>query len=85
MTNSIIYIGVTGRPLGQRVWEHKNKVVKGFTHKYNVNKLVYYEIYGDANSAISREKQLKAGSRYRKMLLIGASNPEWRDLFDDLY
>lgn len=82
--NSTLYTGFAGKPLKARVWEHKQKLVPGFTKKYNINKLVYYEIYDDAYAAISREKQIKAGSRRKKIDLINKMNPEWRDLYDEL-
>jgi putative endonuclease len=81
--NTVLYIGVTGN-LVKRIWEHRQKVVKGFTQKYNVEKLVYYEIYGNIESAILREKQLKGGSRKQKVDLINHMNPEWKDLYDSL-
>lgn len=80
--NTTLYIGVTGN-LPKRVWEHKEKIVKGFTKKYNIDKLVYYEVYSDPLSAIEREKQLKNYSRKKKEELINKENPEWRDLSDD--
>ena len=82
-TNTTIYIGVTGN-LIKRVWEHKNKLVGGFTKRYNVNKLVYYEETTDANSAIAREKQLKGWNRAKKNQLIESINPNWDDLYDDI-
>ena len=65
----------------KRVWEHKNKVVKGFSEKNNLTKLVYFELCDDRVQAITREKQLKAGSRRSKMELIESSNPHWEDLY----
>lgn len=79
-TNTVLYTGVTNN-LVRRVYEHKEHLVKGFTLKYNVNKLVYYEATEDVNSAISREKQIKAGSRQKKIDLINNFNPEWKDLY----
>jgi putative endonuclease len=82
MTNkndSMLYVGVTSNLEG-RVWEHKNGVNAGFTKKYQCNKLVYYEVYQWIQDAIAREKQLKAGSRQKKIDLIVAENPEWKDL-----
>ena len=82
MTNYLetsLYIGVTSN-LQKRVWEHKNKVVKGFTEKYNVNKLVYYELTDSIESAINREKQLKRWHREWKINLIKEMNPEFKDL-----
>lgn len=82
-TNSVIYIGVTNDII-RRAYGHKNKLAKGFTSRYNVNKLVYFEDYPDALSAISREKQLKAGSRQKKIDLISKTNPKFRDLYSEL-
>ena len=81
--NTVLYTGVTN-DLVRRTYEHKEKLVKGFTKKYNVNKLVYYEITDDVYSAITREKQIKAGSRKKKIDLIESMNPEWMDLYDSL-
>ena len=81
--NKVIYTGVTD-DLMKRVYEHKNKLIKGFTGRYNVNKLVYYEICADVYSSVSREKQIKAGSRQKKVKLIESVNPEWKDLFHDI-
>ena len=86
MTNrndSVIYTGVTSN-LQKRVYEHKNKTVKGFTKKYNITKLIYYEVLDGIEEAILREKQIKAGSREKKILLIKSVNPEFRDLYDEL-
>ena len=82
-TNTTIYIGVTG-DLIKRVWEHKNKLVGGFTTRYNIDKLVYYEETTDANSAIAREKQLKGWNRAKKNKLIEKMNPNWDDLYDGI-
>ena len=79
--NTVIYIGVTS-DLVKRVYQHKTKKYKGFTYKYNCEKLVYYEEFSDINAAISREKQLKAGTRIRKEELINSVNKEWNDLSD---
>ena len=78
--NTVIYTGVASN-LVKRVWEHKNNIVKGFTAKYQAHKLVCYEAFGDVYLAISREKQIKAGSRQKKIDLINKINPEWRDLY----
>ncbi|MBQ8849464.1 MAG: GIY-YIG nuclease family protein [Clostridia bacterium] len=78
-TNSVLYIGVTN-DIERRVYEHKNKTFEGFTKKYNVNKLVYYETYSDINEAIYREKQLKGKNRNYKINLIEKENPQWSDL-----
>ncbi len=79
--NSVIYIGITS-DLIKRVYQHKTKEYKGFTAKYNCDKLVYFEEFTDINQAIAREKQLKAGNRKRKEDLIHTRNPEWSDLSD---
>jgi len=81
--NTVIYTGVTN-DLKRRVYEHKEKLIDGFTKKYNVNKLVYFEFTNDVNSAIQREKQIKAGSRQKKIDLINSKNKEWKDLFDEI-
>ena len=69
--------------LQRRVYEHKNKLIDGFTKKYNVTKLVYYEIFENPRSAIGREKQLKKWRRSKKNALVLKSNPTWRDISDD--
>jgi len=81
MTNKskTLYIGITS-DLYRRVFEHKQKFVNGFTKKYNINKLVYYEITNDVSAAIAREKQIKRWRREKKIKLIEGFNPEWRDL-----
>ncbi|MDH3267912.1 MAG: GIY-YIG nuclease family protein [Ignavibacteria bacterium] len=81
--NAVIYTGVTNN-LKRRVYEHKEKILEGFTKKYNVNKLVYFEVTNDINSAIQREKQIKAGSRQKKINLINSVNSEWNDLYDEI-
>ena len=81
--NSVLYTGVTSN-LKKRVWQHKNKIVEGFTKKYNVNKLVYYEILNSVYDAINREKQIKNLLRYKKILLIENKNPTWTDLYEQL-
>lgn len=68
----------------KRIYEHKNKLTKGFSKRYNLAKLVYYEIFDDSYNAISREKQIKAGSRKKKIELISKFNPDWLDLYDKL-
>jgi putative endonuclease len=78
--NGTLYIGVTSN-LAQRTWAHKNGAVEGYTHS---DRLVYCEAFGDAESAISREKQMKKWRRAWKIQLIEESNPEWRDLYDDI-
>jgi putative endonuclease len=82
-TNTVLYVGVTSN-LPKRICEHKNKLVEGFTCKYNVDKLVYYETTNDMYTAISREKQIKGGSRKKKNDLIEAVNPDWKDLYEDI-
>jgi putative endonuclease len=79
--NGTLYTGVTS-DLKKRVYEHKNKVHDGFTSKYDVNKLGYYEEYNDIKNAIEREKQIKAGSRKKKITLIESMNAGWKDLSD---
>ena len=81
--NSVLYIGITSN-LVKRIWEHKNKVVDGFSNKYNLNKLVYYEICNDIEQAIKREKQLKNWHRAWKDNLIKEKNPEFLDLFSSI-
>jgi putative endonuclease len=81
--NSVLYTGMTNN-LKKRIDQHKLGITEGFTKKYNVNKLVYFEVFGDAISAIKREKQIKAGPRRRKEQLITSINKEWNDLFDAL-
>ncbi len=82
-TNGTLYIGVTSN-LIKRVWEHKNNLVEGFTHKYNIHQLVYFELYGDMAEAITREKRLKKWNRSWKVRLIEEQNPNWKDLYDGL-
>ncbi len=81
--NGILYIGVTSN-LVKRVYEHKNNIIEGFTKKYNIHKLVYYETTNDIESAIRREKQLKKWNRKWKIELIEKNNPKWRDLYFEL-
>jgi len=81
--NTVLYTGVTNY-LKRRVYEHKAKLIEGFSKKYNVTKLVYYEIFEDSYNAISREKQIKAGSRQKKIDLINTMIKDWRDLYQDL-
>ena len=86
MTNkrdTVLYVGVTN-DLVRRAYEHKQKLADGFTRKYNIGKLVYYEVLEDAENAILREKQIKAGSRQKKLQLVNSMNEEWRDLYDEL-
>jgi len=81
--HTIFYVGVTNN-LIRRVYEHKNKLVKGFTLKYNINKLVYYEVFSDVREAIYREKQIKSWSRKKKIEMIEKFNPEWKDLYEEI-
>lgn len=82
-SNSVLYTGVTN-DLKRRVYEHKGKLVDGFTKKYNVDKLVCYEVCEDIKEAISREKQIKGGSRQKKIDLVERMNPAWRDLYEEI-
>jgi putative endonuclease len=82
-TNSVIYIGVTN-DLKRRCYEHKNKLIEGFTFKYNIDKLVYFEHHININDAIKREKQLKKWNRAWKDRLINEMNPEWKDLYNEI-
>jgi putative endonuclease len=79
-TNTTLYTGITNN-LIRRVYEHKCGLHKGFTSRYKITKLVYFESFGDVMCAILREKQIKAGSRSKKIKLFEAENPQWRDLF----
>ena len=81
--DGVLYTGITN-DLKRRVYEHKAKLVNGFAERYNVDRLVYMEVFGDAYSAITREKQIKAGPRRRKVALIEATNPRWKDLYGEL-
>jgi len=81
--NTVLYTGVTSN-LRRRVYEHKEGLGGGFTRKYNVKKLVYYEVTTDVHAAIAREKQIKGGSRRKKINLVNSMNPEWKDLYDEL-
>ncbi len=81
--NGTLYTGVTSN-LPQRVWQHRTGVVAGFTKRYGCKLLVWYELHSTMPNAITREKQIKGGSRKRKLALIEAVNPDWRDLFEEL-
>ncbi|MDB5968879.1 MAG: Excinuclease subunit domain protein [Hydrocarboniphaga sp.] len=81
--NGTLYVGVTN-DLIRRVWEHRNDVVEGFTKKYRVHHLVWFEQADDVTAAITREKQIKKWNRAWKLKLIEASNPDWADLYDEL-
>ena len=82
-SNKVLYIGITNN-LVRRCYEHKHKIIKGFTEKYNVNKLVYFDTTNDINEAIKREKQLKGWTRSKKINLIESINPMWNDLSERL-
>jgi len=82
--NTVLYTGVTSN-LPKRIYEHKNHLVDGFSKKYNLEKLVYYEMFQDISTAIQREKQIKAGSRKSKEKLINSINKSWSDLANDLF
>ena len=81
--NRVLYTGVTG-DLVNRVYQHRERQVQGFTSRYNVTKLVYFEIFNDPVNAIAREKQMKAGSRRKKVKLIEKHNPGWKDLYPEI-
>ena len=81
--NTVLYTGVSNN-LIRRTYEHKTKLAAGFTARYNATKLVYYEVFGDALSAIAREKQIKGGSRQKKIDLVSGMNGEWKDLYEEL-
>ena len=82
--NTVIYTGVTN-DVQRRVWEHKQKLIEGFTKRYNIDKFIYYEYFESIEVAIRREKQLKAGSRKKKIELILKTNPVYKDLYEELY
>jgi len=87
MTNqhhTVLYIGVTGN-IAKRGWQHKQKIVDGFTKKYNATKMVYVEEYNDVHRAIHREKQLKGWTRKKKEALINNINPRWNDIYTKLF
>ncbi len=81
--NGTLYIGVTS-DLANRIWEHKNNMVEGFTKKYNLHRLVWYELHDDMESAIIHEKRLKEYKRSWKLKLIESMNPDWQDLYDSI-
>ena len=86
MTNEhdkVLYTGITN-DLKRRVYEHKEKLINGFTKKYNITKLVYYEVFEDPENAILREKQIKAGSRQKKIDLVNSINRKWLNLYKEL-
>lgn len=82
-SHTVLYIGVTNN-LKKRIYDHKAKLVEGFTKRYNITKLVYYEVFADPEIAIKREKQLKGGSKKKKQILIDNFNSEWRDLYYEI-
>ena len=81
-TNTVLYTGVTN-DLGRRIYEHKNKMIEGFTKRYNIYKLVYLESFTDVKRAIEREKEVKGLLRIKKNALIERDNPEWKDLSEE--
>ena len=81
--NGTLYVGVTSQ-LVQRIWQHKNHVLEGFSQRYKVTQLVWFEAHERMEAAILREKKIKSGSRKRKLDLIEAMNPGWRDLYEDI-
>jgi putative endonuclease len=81
--NGTLYVGVTSN-LPQRVWQHREGLVEGFTNEYGVKQLVWYEVHGEAMAAFTREKQIKKWNRLWKLNLIEKMNPEWRDLYEDI-
>jgi putative endonuclease len=81
--NSTFYVGITSN-LIKRTWEHKDAVADGFTKRYGINKLVYYEVYTDPENAIKREKRLKKWNRPWKMRVIEEMNPDWKDLYEEI-
>jgi putative endonuclease len=81
--NTVLYTGVT-RDLKRRAFQHRHRICKGFARKYNIVKLVYYEVLQDPYNAIAREKQIKGGSRRKKIELIESMNPGWKDLYETL-
>jgi len=83
LRNSTFYIGMTS-DLPKRIWEHKNKVADGFTKKYNIDQLVYYETFDGPENAIKREKRLKKWNRAWKMKIIEEQNPKWNDLYEEI-
>jgi putative endonuclease len=81
--NGTLYIGMTSN-LQKRAWEHKNNLIEGFTKRYGIHRLVYYELHQDMMSAITREKQMKKWNRAWKVELIEQLNPEWKDLWEEI-
>lgn len=81
--NTVLYTGVTS-DLKKRIYQHKQQIIEGFTKKYKINKLVYYEVAENIEAVIMKEKQIKAGNRKKKIQLITNINPEWRDLYEEI-
>ncbi len=81
--NGTLYVGVTSS-LKKRIWEHKNDVVEGFTKRYGIHTLAWYQLHSNMESAITREKNIKEWKRQWKLELIERMNPDWRDLYEDL-
>ncbi len=81
--NSTFYVGITSN-LQKRIWEHKNKIADGFTKKYNVDQLAYFETFDNPENAIRREKRLKRWNRDWKMKIIEEQNPQWNDLYEEI-
>jgi putative endonuclease len=81
--NTVLYTGVTS-DLVKRIWQHRQKIIDGFTKKYNCTRLLYFEVFMDMESAIAREKLIKGGSRKKKEQLINGFNPDWRDLYEEI-
>ena len=81
--NKVVYVGVTS-DLMRRVYEHKNKLIKGFTEKYNINKLIYFEETQDIYTALNREKEIKRWRRGKKNQLVEQANPQWKDLSEEI-
>ncbi len=80
----VLYVGITSKIVA-RVWQHKQKEVKGFTERYNCNQLVYFDAFSDVRAAIAREKEIKGWRRSKKLNLIESMNPKWKDLSEDWY
>lgn len=80
---TVLYTGVTNS-IQRRLYEHREKIGEGFTKRYGVRRLVYYEMYANVRDALEREKQIKSGSQRRKLDLVNDFNPRWRDLYEDL-
>jgi putative endonuclease len=82
--NTVLYVGVTSN-LIKRIYEHKNKLISGFSSRYNLSKLVYLETFDNIHDALNREKQIKAGSRQKKLELIKRNNPNFNDLYSQIF